>query len=30
LGAVRSVVRFAEQHRDSLVELDVNPLILRE
>ena len=30
LAAVRSVVRFAEQHRDSLVELDVNPLILRE
>lgn len=30
LSAVRSVVRFAEQHRDSLAELDVNPLILRE
>ncbi|MCH7695906.1 MAG: acetate--CoA ligase family protein [Proteobacteria bacterium] len=30
LSAVRAVVRFAEQHRTSLIELDVNPLILRE
>ena len=30
LSAVGDMVRFAEQHRASLVELDVNPLILRE
>jgi len=30
LSAVRSIVRFAEQHSARLVELDVNPLILRE
>lgn len=29
IDAVLAVVRFAEDHRDSLIELDVNPLLVR-